>query len=42
MATPRPRVVLVQGAFDILNYGHIRASRYAKAQGDYLIVALSR
>jgi glycerol-3-phosphate cytidylyltransferase len=33
--------VLLQGAFDILNYGHIRAFRYAKAQGDYLIVALN-
>ena len=34
-------VVLLQGAFDILNYGHIRAFKYAKAQGDYLIVALN-
>jgi len=41
MTTPRPRIVLLQGAFDILNYGHIRAFRYAKAQGDYLIVALN-
>ena len=33
--------MLLQGAFDILNYGHIRAFKYAKAQGDYLIVALN-
>ena len=39
--TPRPRIVLLQGAFDILNYGHIRAFKFAKAQGDYLIVALN-
>ena len=31
----------LQGAFDILNYGHIRAFKFAKAQGDYLIVALN-
>ena len=31
----------MQGAFDILNYGHIRAFKYAKSQGDYLIVALN-
>ena len=33
--------MLLQGAFDILNYGHIRAFEFAKAQGDYLIVALN-
>jgi glycerol-3-phosphate cytidylyltransferase len=33
--------VLLQGAFDILNYGHIRAFKFARAQGDYLIVALN-
>jgi len=33
--------VLLQGAFDIMNYGHIRAFRFARAQGDYLIVALN-
>lgn len=37
----RRRVVLIQGAFEILNYGHIRAFEFAKAQGDYLIVALN-
>ena len=35
------RVVLLQGAFDILNSGHVRAFRRAKAQGDYLIVAVN-
>lgn len=38
---PRPRVVLLQGAFDIINYGHIRAFKRAKSEGDYLIVALN-
>ena len=33
--------MLLQGAFDILNYGRIRAFKFAKAQGDYLIVALN-
>jgi len=41
MTAPRPRIVLLQGAFDILNYGHIRAFKFAKSQGDYLIVALN-
>ena len=41
MAKPGRRIVLLQGAFDILNYGHIRAFKFAKAQGDYLIVALN-
>lgn len=41
MTTPRPRIVLLQGAFDIPNYGHIRAVKFAKARGDYLIVALN-
>lgn len=35
------KVVLIQGAFDILNYGHIRAFKFAKSKGDYLIVALN-
>jgi glycerol-3-phosphate cytidylyltransferase len=35
------RVVLIQGAFDILNYGHVQAFRFAKAHGDHLIVALN-
>jgi glycerol-3-phosphate cytidylyltransferase-like family protein len=32
------RVVLIQGAFDILNSGHVRAFRLAKKQGDYFPV----
>lgn len=35
------KVVLLQGAFDIINYGHVRALKRAKALGDYLIVALN-
>ena len=33
--------VLVQGAFDILNYGHVETFRFAKSHGDFLIVALN-
>ena len=36
-----PRKVLIQGAFDILNVGHVRVFQFAKSQGDYLIVALN-
>lgn len=35
------RIVLIQGAFDIINYGHIKALHRAKSEGDYLIVALN-
>lgn len=35
------KIVLLQGAFDILNSGHVRSMRLAKAQGDYLIVAIN-
>lgn len=35
------KVVLIQGAFDIINYGHVRAFKFAKSQGDYLIVAVN-
>ncbi len=35
------KIVLLQGAFDIINWGHIKAFQRAKAQGDYLIVALN-
>lgn len=35
------KVVLLQGTFDILNWGHVKAFQRAKAQGDYLIVALN-
>lgn len=34
------KVVLVGGCFDILHYGHIEFLKKAKAEGDYLIVAL--
>lgn len=35
------RVVLLQGTFDIINWGHIKAFELAKSYGDYLIVALN-
>lgn len=35
------RIVLLQGAFDILNWGHVKAFQRAKSQGDYLIIALN-
>ena len=34
------RVVLVGGCFDLIHYGHISFLKQAKAQGDYLVVAL--
>lgn len=37
----KKKVVLLQGAFDILHAAHIKAFKFAKAQGDYLIVALN-
>ena len=33
--------VLTYGTFDLLHYGHINLLKRAKAQGDYLVVALS-
>ncbi len=35
------KMVLIQGAFEILNYGHVRALKRARSLGDYLIVALN-
>lgn len=35
------KIVFFQGAFDILNAGHVRALKNAKAEGDYLIVGLN-
>lgn len=35
------RIVLFQGTFEIINYGHIRAFKRARGEGDYLIVALN-
>jgi|GEM_PF-317661 len=34
------KVVLVGGCFDVLHYGHIQFLKRAKAQGDFLVVAL--
>lgn len=33
--------VLTYGTFDLLHFGHIEILRRAKAQGDYLVVAVS-
>lgn len=35
------KTILVQGAFDILNWGHIQVFKYLKERGQYLIVALN-
>jgi len=37
----KKRIVLFQGAWEIINYGHVRAFERAKKEGDYLIVALN-
>lgn len=34
-------VVLLQGSFDLLNWGHCKAFELAKSYGDYLIIALN-
>lgn len=41
MSKRKKRVVLFQGAWEILNYGHVRAFRRAKQLGDVLILALN-
>ncbi|MBE6767008.1 MAG: glycerol-3-phosphate cytidylyltransferase [Ruminococcaceae bacterium] len=33
--------VITYGTFDLIHYGHINLLKRAKAQGDYLVVALS-
>ncbi len=35
------KVVLIQGAFDIINWGHVKAMKLAKSYGDYLIIGLN-
>lgn len=35
------KIVLIQGAFEILNAGHVKVFRQCRKQGDYLIVALN-
>ena len=35
------RRVITYGTFDLIHYGHINLLKRAKAQGDYLVVALS-
>lgn len=37
----KKKIVLLQGAFEILNWGHCKAFARAKALGDYLIIALN-
>jgi len=37
----KKKIVLIQGAFEILNWGHVKAFERAKTLGDYLIVALN-
>ena len=35
------RMVLTNGCFDILHRGHVECLQYARAQGDFLVVALN-
>lgn len=37
----KKKIVLFQGTFDILNWGHVKAFEMCKSYGDYLIVALN-
>lgn len=41
LPTHKSKIVLLQGAFDILNWGHVKAFERAKTLGDYLIIALN-
>jgi len=36
----RPKVIFVNGCFDVLHPGHMKLFQYAKSLGDYLIVAI--
>jgi glycerol-3-phosphate cytidylyltransferase len=37
----KQKIVFIQGAYEIINWGHIKAFKRAKSLGDYLIVALN-
>ena len=37
----KKKIVLIQGAYEILNWGHIKSFALAKTYGDYLIIALN-
>lgn len=37
----KPKIVMIQWAFDIINRGHIKAFEYCKSLWDYIIVALN-
>lgn len=37
----KPVIVLFQGSFDVINWGHIKCFEMAKKEGDILIVALN-
>lgn len=39
--TTTGKIVLLQGSFDIINWGHAKAFERAKSYGDYLIIALN-
>lgn len=37
----KPRIVLIQGSYDLLNWWHCKSFELCKSFGDYLIVALN-